>query len=245
MSLRVLAVLATCLVCPVLTYGQPASLESRWGVSFGIGVDGLSGGTVLDAGAGQSSGLPITVERRAFTELFDHGWRLGVDVGYGLRPRLEMIGRLSIGRVRAQREPVGKLGQTTALLAVFGDYRDTALEGGVRLHFDSGRRLRPHVSAVGGLRRVGAIHASLAASDLALLAGTPFFDASTVFSLGADGGLSYWVTDRTAIGFDVGARYQTGLSGVDDAIGPLGLAAINDNGDRWSIPFLGVLRVIF
>lgn len=240
-----LAVLAACLVCPVLTYAQPASLEGHWGLSFGIGVEGLSGGTVLDAGAGQASGLPVTVERRAFPELFDHGWRIGMDVGYGLRRHLEVIGRLSIGRVHAQREPVGKLGQTTTLLAVFDDYRDAALEGGVRLHFDSGRRLRPHVSAVGGLRRVSAIHASLEAADLALPAGIPFFDASTVFSLGADGGLSYWMTERAAIGFDVGARYQTGLSGVDDSIEPLGLAWINDNGDRWSIPFLGVLRVIF
>lgn len=241
---------AVLLLAPAPLAAQPESYRGVWSIAFEGGADGLTGGTVHSAGSGELLGLPVTIERRGFPELFDHGWRIGVGGGYGVTDRMEVIGKLSWGGVNAQNEPVGTI-DGFSILALFDDYRDVAFEGGVRYHFSTGVPLEPHVNVMAGFRRVRAISVDLAtwsadpAVDTVTFPAVAFFDTSLVPSAGVDFGLSYYVNARIAVGVEVGTRYQGGLRDIDTALAPFGLATINDAGTRWSIPFVAGLRLHF
>ena len=229
---------------------QPESYRGMWSLTFEGGADGLTGGTVHRAGSGELDGVPIRIERRGFPELYDHGWRFGVGVGYGVTDRLEVIAKLSRGGVNGQNEPVGTV-NGFSILAHFDDYRDVALEGGLRYHFSTGVPFEPHVNLVAGLRRAGAMSADLTTwsadpgAETPAFRNVPFFDASVVPSAGADFGLSYYVGPRIALGAEIGIRYQGGLRDIDTGLAPFGLETINDAGTRWSIPFVAGVRLHF
>jgi hypothetical protein len=244
------ALLVVLLLAPLPASAQEDGVLGRWSVSFEGGADGLTGGSVHRGGTGQLAGSPITIERRGFPQLFIHGWRAGLGVGYGVAERIEVIGKLSRGGLTGKHDPVGALPGFT-VIALFGDYRDVALEGGVRYHLPAQGRVSTHVNALVGIRRVQAMGVSLStwSADPAMptpsFPNLPFYEASFVPSAGADFGLSYRLTPRTSVGAEVGFRYQGGMNGNDTAVGPLGLGGVNDAGTRWSVPFVGVLRLHF
>jgi hypothetical protein len=70
-----------------------------------------------------------------------------------------------------------------------------------------------------------------------------FYDDSTAFTVGLDVGVSFELAPGFSVGLDTGLRYQSGLKDDDRDIGALGLASINNEGDRLSVPL--TLRAAF
>ena len=73
---------------------------------------------------------------------------------------------------------------------------------------------------------------------------TDFYDRTAAFTLGVNGGVLVPIADRFDLNFQVGLRYVTGLSQVDDLVGT-GLEGINDDSARWTIPFVIGVRTRF
>src|SRR4030095_6902585 len=64
-----------------------------------------------------------------------------------------------------------------------------------------------------------------------------FYDQTTAFTLGINAGLLWELTPKLGAYGQLGLRYVTGMSEVDDLVGT-GLDSINDNSARWTIPFV-------
>lgn len=69
-----------------------------------------------------------------------------------------------------------------------------------------------------------------------VIANAPFYDSTTSVSAGIDLGVSWQVGETVSLQAETGYRYVGDLDGDDSAIGGLGLASINDVGDRTYVP---------
>ena len=73
---------------------------------------------------------------------------------------------------------------------------------------------------------------------------TDFYDRTAAFALGGNAGVLWQVTDRMGVYGQLGLRWMSGLSQVDDLAGT-GLEGINDNSPRWTMPIVFGTRVRF
>jgi len=77
-----------------------------------------------------------------------------------------------------------------------------------------------------------------------VLQNNDFYDQTTAFTFGGNAGLLWNLSDRVGVFGQIGLKYVTGMSEVDDLVGT-GLETINDNSARWTMPFLVGVRVGF
>jgi len=77
------------------------------------------------------------------------------------------------------------------------------------------------------------------------IADAPFYDSSTSFTAGLDVGVSYAVSDMVTLQAETGIRHITKLEDDDSAIGGLGLASINNVGERTYMPLTVRARFAF
>ncbi len=130
----------------------------------------------------------------------------------------------------------------------FGEYEAISLEAGLRQYFKAGAGYYPYVAGRLGVAFVDEIKASFAIPDLTItqaLNDLPFYGETTTWSAGLDVGVSFQQSERVQWQLETGLRYAGELDGDDSAIGGLGLASINDEGDRLSVPVTARLRVLF
>jgi hypothetical protein len=73
---------------------------------------------------------------------------------------------------------------------------------------------------------------------------TDFYDRTAAFTFGINGGLMFALTDKVNLFTQLGLRYVTGMSEVDD-LDATGLEDINDKSARWAMPFTAGIRVRF
>jgi hypothetical protein len=255
------AVLAFLAVGAAPAFAQPLE-PGRWAGSVSVGADfpidgDVHGGVdapIADLGplnpslAGVSAELQI--ESRSFDDIYGEGLDIAVEMARGLPNDREIFAALRYAQSDGSRVQVGgafvpALSTTLPVFGTFDDYSAIALDAGVRQYFGAGA-WRPYVAGRVGVAFVDAINATFEIPDAAItLQDVSFYDESTIFTAGADVGLSYAVTDRVSISGEVGLRYASGLSDEDSDIGGLGLASINDEGDRLSVPVTVRARVAF
>jgi hypothetical protein len=72
----------------------------------------------------------------------------------------------------------------------------------------------------------------------------PYFQGSTLLIFGGDAGVSYDVSDTTALGIELGLRYQ-GKPGAEPLFADPKLQGVNDTGSRWSLPISAFVTVRF
>lgn len=73
---------------------------------------------------------------------------------------------------------------------------------------------------------------------------TDFYDQTGAFTINLSGGVLYNFTDRFAGDVRLGLRYVSGLSEID-ALADGGLANINDDSSRWTLPLTVGVRFRF
>lgn len=191
------------------------------------------------------AGVPATlqIEKRSQNDVYDTGWTIGGEIGYGLSESSEVL--LSVRYLKAKGNQINVGGAaagapvnaTLPILGDFGDYKSLALELGYRQYLGSGDGMRPFVAARAGATRISSIAADFTVPDAAIaLNGVPFSKASWAISGGADVGLSIPLGRNVSLEPEVGIQYTDGARGNDTALGGLGLGSINNKGERWSVP---------
>lgn len=233
------------------------SFSLKGGPLFQVGGD-VHGGTsapVPDLGALNPDlagvGATLEIESRDYDDVYGTMWEIGGELGYGLSDQGEAFAIVSYTWGNGDQLQVGGavVPALDTTLPVFGDFDDFgawSVELGYRHHFDTGSSWRPYVAARGGLSFVDSINATFTVPDAAItLSDVRFYKSSTIFTGGLELGIAYAVGDGITAGFETGIRYASGLSDEDGDIAGLGLATINDEGERWSIPLMLNLRIAY
>jgi hypothetical protein len=238
------AATAAVLVAPASALAQSEGIRGTWTATVRGGSALPLTGDVHNGGTGTVLGLPTTVGARGYNDIYDAGFGFRAGLGYGIARNVEVFGDFTYGRADAKDLSVGTVAGLD-LRAQFASYASRGVEGGVRLHFAPDATVNPYLALVGGVKRIDAIPATFRVPDAGVtLADTPFYDASTVPTLGGDLGLSFAVAPRVALGLEAGLRYHTKLQRLNGLAGT-GLENLNDAGDRWAFPVAGVLKFRF
>lgn len=192
----------------------------------------------------------LRIQARSFDDIYGEAATFGIEGAYGLGGGLEIIGAVrSIqadeGTVQVGTAFVPALAASLPVQGRFGEFNAVSVEAGVRQHFDMGGGFMPFVGARAGVTQVDAIKASFSVAVPDTVGVLPndinldnvnFYDDSTAFTIGLDVGASIEVIEGFTLTAETGIRYQSELEDNDRDIGGLGLASINDAGDRLSIP---------
>jgi hypothetical protein len=198
----------------------------------------------LPAGAAAAQ---LRIGARSYDDIYGHLTRFGLEGAYGLTGGRELFGGVAYAMAGEGTVQVGTAAVVSAagatlvevpVTGTFGDLESWSVEAGLRQHFGAGA-FRPYVAARVGVAFVDEIRASFRVPALNIttaLNDVPFYDSSTAFTGGLDAGLSYDIGERFALQLEAGLRYVADLAGDDSAIGGLGLAGINDGGERLAIP---------
>lgn len=143
-----------------------------------------------------------------------------------------------------QVTPAGDIGISN-LYAQYTDYQSTSFDVGLRRYYRFNPVIRVYGEGTIGLGWIDEIDATIVAPG-ANLAGeaADFYDQTTAFVLGANAGVMVGAESRVHYYLQLGLRYTSGLSEVDNLIGT-GLDEINDKSSRWTMPFVAGVRVRF
>lgn len=246
MKERLAIITAAALWVSAPVQAQPApEPDYRWAFEAAVGWDNSISGNIFSSGIGNIGGVAAVIEESSYDDVFGTGvqWRFGA--GYMLDARQEVRGALTIQNVGADAVEVGNLGGAQ-LFATFEDYTSVALDAGYRYHFGPlENRVRPYAGGTLGLAFISEMNADIAAPDLNLaLNDTNFYDGTTAFAFGVEGGALIGVHERVDVNVNLGFRYTGGLSDIDP-LGGSGLEDINDDTGRWTLPIMVGIRVKF
>jgi len=235
--------LASILVVPHHAGAQLAATTNPWSVSVNFGADNPISGNLVDGGIGTLNSMAVVVDPVSYGDVFGNGVQWRFSSGYMLWPGIEILGIVSYAV--ASGEPL-QIGTATApLFADFSDRQEFGIEGGYRKYFAARRQWRPYAGGTLGLVFVDRIQANFTVPAVGTVqTSADLYDNSTAFTLSAHGGVLYEITEKVGIGGELGLRWRAGLSEIDDLQGS-GLEKINDNSDRWSLPFNVVARLRF
>ncbi|AXK71182.1 hypothetical protein DWG18_02030 [Lysobacter sp. TY2-98] len=215
-------------------------------VHTGATVDVPDLGPLNPALAGVAAQLRIG--SRSHARVYDMATVGGLSVARAVSDRLEWFGdirqtRASRGRLQVGDAFVPALNTALPVYGGFSAYKATSIEGGARWYFMEAGAARPYVAARLGATRTDDIKATFEIPDAGItIPDAPFYSSNWAVSAGVDLGVSVPVSARGSFVAETGIRYVDSLDGDDSAIGPLGLASINDTGRRVSVPLTVALR---
>lgn len=222
------------------------SLRIMGGADFPIGGALHEGANVPIANLGvlnpALTGVSATlgVEERGWRRFLNGDLAGNVELGYGLSNDSEVFGAFRYQELGSGSNVVGaaQVPALNASLPITANFRGGGVytgEIGYRRYF--GTTFRPYLAGRIGVSFTDRISADIAvpAANIALR-GTPFYRNSVSATGGIDAGIAIPLGARVDLNLETGIRYTTGLRGDDSALGGLGLAGLNNAGDRWDIP---------
>lgn len=228
---------------PVAT-AHAQGVEGTRSFTFFLGTGiGLSGNAIEEA-VGTIEGVPSVFVEQANSNHFSDAMRLRFTFSQGLDYNKEAFATLAYGRFNGTERIVGSVGGYP-LYTRFANADAFDLEGGLRYYFLPEGPTRTYVAGVAGFRFLQATDVTFRVPDLGLtFADLPYFDSSTLFIFGGDTGISRDMSDRVAIGAELGLRYQP-KPGPETVFADPNLQGVNDTGSRWSLPISGFVTVRF
>ena len=228
---------------PVLA--QTTAPTSPWSVEFGIGWDNGISGSINSSAVGQINNQVVVVTRNSYEEVYGTGLHLRFGGGYMFNEVTEFRGTFAFQSLDADFiVPMGDIGVSN-LYGQYTDYQTLSLDFGVRRYAE----LRPRLLAYGegtiGLGFVDKIDVALVAPGANLAAqNNDFYDQTAAFTAGVNVGLLMQTAGSLGYFGQLGLRFVTGMSEVDNLIGT-GLDTINDKSSRWTLPFVAGVRFRF
>ena len=224
------------------------TLRNRLTISVLWGPDNSFSGEIAQDGDGEYQGAPINFVDTSFDSVYGKISLFKIGVGYRTSPRTETNFNFVISKSSSEVVQLGTYGAENAPLSVkFGDYNYWGFEGGQRWYF-SRVRFTPFVGYTIGINHLSATSADFSApatdsTDEIAVSNSEFFEASWALSAAFTGGLLIGLGPVEFVA-ESGFRYMGGLADVPP-LAETGLATINDDSSRWSIPFLIGVRLRF
>jgi len=218
---------------------------SKWSFDAGIGWDNGVSGHLNSSGIGTINNQVVVMTSNTYEDVYGTGLHLRFGGAYALNEDTEVTGVFTFQSLDAdQVTPAGDIGVSN-LYAQFTDYQSTSFDVGLRKYYRFNPVIRAYGEGTIGLGWIDEIDATLVAPG-ANIAGeaTDFYDQTTAFVLGANAGVLIGGESRVHYYVQLGLRFTSGLSEVDDLIGT-GLDEINDKSSRWTMPFVAGIRVRF
>jgi hypothetical protein len=226
----------------------PDDFRHRFTISALWGIDNSFSGNMIDSGAGELQGVPISLDEKTYDDVYGRMGLFKVGIGYRTSPRSEVVVDFVISRSSSDDTIVGTIGEEAApVSARFDDYNYWGIEAGQRFYFTR-VRFTPYVGYFVGINRFDEINADFIAPPVGsqpavAVENGQFFDSAWAFSFGPRGGVLIGLGPIEVMG-EVALRYMGGLSDVDP-LSEAGLRDINDESSRWSFPILVGARLRF
>lgn len=238
----------SCVVFATLCVASTAHAQSgstyKWSVDFGIGLDNSVSGNINSSAIGSLNNQSVVILTNRYEDVYGTGLHLRFGGGYKLSENTEAKATFTFQSLDADLATLGDYG-ASRLYGQYSDYQSFTLDVGLRRYGLAKGNLRPYAEGTVGLGFVDKTDVELVAPQANLrVDATDFYDQTTAFTFGGNVGLLWDVSERMGVFGQIGLRYVTGMSEVDDLVGT-GLSGINDNSARWTVPFVVGVRVGF
>lgn len=261
-SLSSIILIATGFACAA----NAQSYSSPWSFSSSIGTEGSTSGATMNGGTSSTLAFSslnpnlvgngtIKLRGRDFSETYEPGIRTTFEVRYALSDLSEVYGSLGYYKAQAKSNILfGCLSDsstpdacTSSLTGNVSNFKQYTAEVGFRKWLGIGLftdALRPYFAIHGGAAYTDAIHTKFVnGSDT--VGHFRLYDDSWSYTVGADIGASYTITNNMELAAEVGVRYTDKLKQVDTDLDTLNLGFVNDTSDRVSFPLTVRLNTVF
>ena len=224
---------------------SPPARDYRWTFDAGIGFDNSISGNINSGAIGTLNNQAVVFTKNTYENVYGTGFHLRFGGGYLPNDVTEVRASFTYQSLGADLTRMGDVGISN-LYGQYDDYKTFGLDFGYRRY--SSQRwgpVTPYAEGTLGIAFIDEIDVLLAAPQANVVQNaTDFYDRTAAFTFGVKGGILLPIADRLDLDVQLGLRYVTGLSQVDDLVGT-GLEAINDDSARWTIPFVIGVRTRF
>ena len=223
---------------------QPAPKDTPWSVEFAIGWDNSISGNINSSGIGTLNGQAVVVTKNSYDDVYGTGLHIRFGGGYLIDDITEVRATFSLQSLDADLTEMGDIG-TSRLYGQYDDYQSFGLDVGFRRYVDFKPGFRAYGEGTLGLAFIEETDITLVAPGANFTGDvTDFYDQTAAFTLGGNGGVVLEMSSRVDMFGQVGIRWVSGMSAIDNLEGT-GLETINDKSGRWTVPFLTGVRVRF
>ena len=217
--------------------------ESPWSAEFGIGWDNSISGNINSSGIGRINNQAVVITKNRYEDVYGTGLHLRFGGGYMVSDVSEVRATFTFQSLDADLTPMGDYG-ASRLYGQYSDYQTFGLDVGFRRYLGLSSSVRLYGEGTIGLGFVDKTDVTLVAPANLFRDANDFYDQTAAFTLGGNGGVLFNTGARTGILAQLGLRWVSGMSAMDDLAGT-GLETINDKSARWTLPFLVGARVRF
>jgi opacity protein-like surface antigen len=223
---------------------QPSVMDYRWSFDVGLGWDNSLSGNINSGAIGKLNDQVAVVLPNSYSDVYGTGFHLRFGGGYLVDEVTEVRAIFTYQSLNADLTPMGDLG-VSRLYGQYDPYRSFGLDVCFRRYFDANATMRAYIEATGGLGFISEIDVVLSAPSANMTErATDFYDRTAAVSFGGNAGLLWQLSDRIGMYGQVGLKWMSGLSEIDNLAGT-GLETINDDSSRWTLPVVVGMRVRF
>ena len=236
------ALVVSVLFCVPAAFAQAP--ESRWNVEFGIGWDNSISGNINSGAFGRINDMPVVITKNTYEDVYGTGLHMRFGGGYMLDENSEVRGIFTLQSLDADLTTMGEIGAAN-LYGQYSDYQAFTLDAAYRRYTRLSTSVRAYGEGTIGFGFVDKTDVTLVApaADFSRDA-TDFYDQAAAFTMGINAGLMFEASRGLDFFGQMGFRYVTGMSDVDNLTGT-GLESINDKSARWTFPFVVGIRKRF
>ena len=218
--------------------------ERPWSVEFGIGFDNSISGNINSSAIGTLNGQSTVILKNKYEDVYGTGLHIRFGGGYMFKENAEFRVTFTIQSLDADLVPMGDIGFSN-LYGQYDDYQSFGIDFGVRQYTNIREGVRGYGEATIGIAILAETDVTLAApTSNVVFDVTDFYDRTAAFAFGINAGVLFTVKPQMDVFAQLGLRYLTGMSEVDNLVGT-GLESINDKSARWSIPVQAGVRFRF
>ena len=242
-SKRLLAATVLLVIVPAAV-AHAQGVEGVRSVTLFVGTGLNLSGNAINEAVGTIDGKPSVFVEQALSNHFSDALKLRFTGSLGLDYNKEAFATFAYGKYNGTERIVGSV-SGYPLLARFSNADAFDFEGGLRYYLRPEGPIRTYVAAAAGLRYLQATDVTFRVVEVGLtLANQPYFKGSALLIFGGDTGISYDISDKIALGVELGLRYQ-GKPGAEQLFADPKLADVNDTGSRWSLPISVLAKARF
>ena len=223
----------------------PAASSSPWNLDFGVGWDNVVSGNINSSGIGQINNQAVVIKSNSFEDVYGTGLHLRFGGGYAFTDATEVTANFVYQSSEADEvTAMGDIGVSN-LYGRYTDYSTFGLDVGLRRYMNVSTSLRAYGEGTLGIGFIDETDVTLVAPTVNLSGdATDFYDQTAAFGVGANVGLLYQTGGRMGFYGQLGLRWMSGMAEIDDLEGT-GLDDINNKSSRWTLPFIGGVRLRF